>query len=306
MVGASVLLLFTVVAIVVRAEHPIEEPASRAALEPERQEAAGSATIESEQVVELGFTSGGRISEILVREGDRVKAGDVLAKLEVDELELERRASLAARAKANAGVALAVAGLEHADSQLELARSTFQRAEALHQSGAYSTAKLDEARGQRDQSEVNRRALTAGLAQARAEVSSARESAELISYRIAQGTLIAPVDGIITRRLREPGGVTSPGQTVLELASIGRILASTWIDETALGSLRIGAQAHVVLRSAPDHLIPGRVTRIAPQADRETHEFLVDVELLEVPEPLVFGQRADVFISLSSPHDVQP
>ncbi|HWV38553.1 MAG TPA: efflux RND transporter periplasmic adaptor subunit [Vulgatibacter sp.] len=269
-----------------------------------RLEAAGTATIESERTILVASTAGGRLESIRFGVGERIRAADEVARLDVDELELQRRASVLAERRARALLARGAAELESAVSAATLARKALERAEVLHRQGALSSTALDEARAARDEGEANRRALAAALAQARAELESAEEGTRLLAHRIGEGRLTSPIDGIVVRRLREPGDVVAPGQPVLEVAATGKIWASAWIDESALPHLRVGAPARIVLRSVPDREILGRVDRIAPQADRETHELLVDVELLEVPDPLVFGQRADVFIALQESRDV--
>jgi HlyD family secretion protein len=81
--------------------------------------------------------------------------------------------------------------------------------------------------------------------------------------------------------------------------STRKLWVRAWVDETSLGDLRVGQLAQVALRSHPAQVFPGRVDRIGRQADRQTHELLVDVELLQLPPGFAVGQRADVRISVA-------
>src|SRR5690606_21271743 len=92
--------------------------------------------------------------------------------------------------------------------------------------------------------------------------------------------------------------VLAPGEVVLTVASTSKVWARTWLDEAVLHELREGQAARVVLRGDADRSYRARVDRISVEADRETHEVLVDLELLERPERLIFGRRLDGFVEL--------
>ena len=91
---------------------------------------------------------------------------------------------------------------------------------------------------------------------------------------------------------------------MLTIVAIEKLWIRTWIDETALGGLRVGQPARVVLRSQPGASLKGRIDRIGRQADRQTHALLVDVELVERPTLFAIGQRADVYIAAEEKPEV--
>jgi HlyD family secretion protein len=132
--------------------------------------------------------------------------------------------------------------------------------------------------------------------QARQGETLAQGTETLQRLAFKEGRLISPVDGLLTRRLREPGNIVTAGTPVLTVISTSKLWVRAWVDETALGTLQIGQGARIELRSHPGLTFPGRVDRIGRQSDRQTHELLVDVELLERPPLFAVGQRADVRI----------
>jgi HlyD family secretion protein len=107
---------------------------------------------------------------------------------------------------------------------------------------------------------------------------------------------VAPFDGLIVQRQRDPGDIAVPGSAVLSLISIKELWIAAWVDETEMSRVAIGQPARVVFRSDPDHAYRGEVARLGRQADRETREFTVDVRVLELPRNWAVGQRAEVYI----------
>jgi RND family efflux transporter MFP subunit len=98
--------------------------------------------------------------------------------------------------------------------------------------------------------------------------------------------------------------VVVPGSPILEIISTGEMWVSAWVDETAMSSLAVGQPARVVFRSEPEKSYDGVVTRMAPLADRETREFLVDVTVKDLPKAWAVGQRSEVYIRTAHKDDV--
>ncbi len=261
-------------------------------------EAIGSGTLESERVLDVAFTISGRLSEVRFDEGDVVREGDVLAVLDADQ-----EANRVAIARRN--VSLAGAGLERADAEirgaevgLEAATVERRRIEMLHQSGATSDSVLDATREQYARAEAALAAARAARRQGAGSLSVARAGLALDTSVRDETVVRSPFDGIVVRRELDEGAVIGPGTVVLTVASTRKVWARTWLDETVLQGLRPGQPARVVLRGSPEHSHRARVDRIGVEADRETHEVLVDLELVDRPERLIFGQRVDGYVEL--------
>jgi hypothetical protein len=82
----------------------------------------------------------------------------------------------------------------------------------------------------------------------------------------------------------------------MQIISLDEIWVSAWVDEIAMPALAANQPTRVIFRSEPARSYPGTVSRLGRETDRETHEFLVEVRLLEMPEHWTIGQRAEVFI----------
>jgi HlyD family secretion protein len=120
-----------------------------------------------------------------------------------------------------------------------------------------------------------------------------------LAYRNALLTdtnVVAPSDGLIVQRQRNPGDIAVPGSAILTLISTDELWVAAWVDETEMARIAVGQPARIVFRSEPGHAYRGKVARLAREADRETREFEVDVRALELPKNWAVGQRAEVYI----------
>ena len=146
----------------------------------------------------------------------------------------------------------------------------------------------------------------AQLAKVEAEKSviKAEESLRYFQERLADTKIVAPFDGLVVRRSHDPGDVVVPGTAILEVISTDQLWVSAWVDETAMERLAVSQPARIVFRSASDTFLLGRVARLAPQTDRETREFLVDVSVEQLPKTWAVGQRAEVYIETGRHTDV--
>lgn len=259
----------------------------------------GTGTLESVQEVPLAFKVGGRILALPLDEGSSITKGQVLGRLDPNDLREQLAVAQAARGVAQAGIGKAQADLEQARATQQRARSDFERVQRLQTEGILSRADLDAAQERLKVTEAMVHAVGAAGTQARSGESQAKGTEALQQLALEEGRLLSPVDGLLTRRLREPGNIVGAGTPVLTVVSTRKLWVRAWVDETSLGDLRLGQPAQVELRSHPGQVFPGRVDRIGRQADRQTHELLVDVELLQIPAGFAVGQRADVRISVA-------
>lgn len=262
-------------------------------------EVRGTGTLESVQEVPLAFKVGGRILELPLDEGSFITKGQVLGRLDPNDLREQLAVAEAARGSAQAGISKAEADLEQAKATQQRARSDFERLRRLHSDGIISRAELDAAQERLKVTAAATQAMGAVGNQAVRGEAQAKGAEALQRLAFEEGCLRSPVDGLLTRRLREPGNIIPAGTPVLTVVSTRKLWVRAWVDESALGQLQLGQSARVLLRSHPGRTFPAKVDRIGRQSDRQTHELLVDVEILELPPMFAVGQRADVQIQTS-------
>jgi HlyD family secretion protein len=249
-----------------------------------------SGTVEATDA-QLGFQAPGRVVSIVPREGDRVTAGQELARLERSELEARREQSeaqvQAARAAlaelergsrreeiAQARAALAAASDRRADAERDLARTR-----RLFDGGAVSREALDKAqvsldvvRSQQTQAAEQLRLVQAGPREerkdaARAQVAQAEAAVRGVEATLGNTVLAAPFDGLVTVRHREPGEIVPAGLPVLTVMDPRSRYVRIYIPENRVGAVRIGSRATITADTYPDKTYPGEVSFIASEAE---------------------------------------
>lgn len=251
---------------------------------------AASGTVEATEAA-LGFQAAGRIAEIRVNEGDRVKAGDTLAILDRTELDARQAQARAQAAAAEAALSELERGARseelvqarEADSaaaaRLADAERDLARAQQLYRGGAASQevqdkARLaaDVARSQREQAAQQLRLVLTGprterIAAQRAMVASSQALLRQVNAQLTNAVVIAPFDGVVTVRQRQPGEVVAPGSPVVTVSNFGDRWVRIYIAENRLGAVAIGAPATITTDTHEDRSFPGAVSFIASEAE---------------------------------------
>jgi HlyD family secretion protein len=282
--------------------------------------------------VDLAPKVAGRVIEVKVKEGDRVKTGDLLVKLDLGETALaperDARGLQSAEAHFNdlrtgsrsAEIAQAEADVADKKAAVELARRELERQEALLSSKVGTQRDTDAARTTMeravasakmaaDRLQLLREGFRQGQTeQARVDVERARAVLKQSESVAREAEIRAPADGVVLHRIAEPGLLLSPYQPALTMAFTGRLYVRTFIPETKLGVVRTSQAATVTVDSFPGRSFPAHVTEISPDAEFtpkpvETREERVNqVYAAKVDldagwnAPLVPGQPAEVTV----------
>jgi len=235
--------------------------------------------------VDVGSEISGRVAEVRVRGGDRVRRGDLLVQL--DDREARAVVAQAEGTLAEAIVRrdqvgqsdplLAAQRLREAEAALSLARATFERTRRLHGEGVASKSELDAARkgleaaeSQWERERLLKRNLEPGGSDrllAASRVTQAEGAAALARRRLSQTRVLSPADGSVITRWVEPGDVVTPGGKMITLTIDGPIELVATVDEKNLPAITRGAAARVVADSFPDSPFDARVSRIIPAVD---------------------------------------
>lgn len=235
--------------------------------------------------ISIGSPLAATVLEVGVREGDSVKAGQVLARLRADDAEALVSQAAAALAEAEArrvqidrvGQPVAAQQLAQAEANLSVARAEAERARQLVARGFYSQSKVDDAlrneataRAAVDTARAQlaaqaphgteREAAQARVEQARAQLANARARAALL-------TLTAPSAGLVLTRKAEPGDVAAAGKVLLELAEAGETRVYATVDEKNLRLLDKGQKARGVADAFPGQPFEAELYYLAPAVD---------------------------------------
>ncbi len=259
-------------------------------------EVMGTGTLEAHFKSTISPRISGRLQEVLVDIGDRVAAGKPLARL--DDVELKPQVEMA-----QASVDVARATLDRLQADRSQASAVLEETAAEHKRGlallpnkAISQSDVDKATGNWKTAQAGVARADAALVEGQKQLFAAEKTLAYRKALLADTEIVAPMDGLIVQRQRDPGDIAVPGSAILTLISTREIWVSAWVDETEMSHVAVGQPVRVVFRSEPDRAYRGEVARLGRQADRETREFTVDVRVLDLPKNWAVGQRAEVFI----------
>jgi RND family efflux transporter MFP subunit len=268
------------------------------------EEVMGTGTLEARVSVTIGPKISGRIAAVFADQGDIVMTGDELARLEDDELRQQVAIARADVDAAQAAIERLKVDKERANVVLAQAEKNFRRVESLSKRDATSQDELDrgsEALGIA-MADVSR--SEAGINEGQKELVSAEKNFEYQVARLRDTIIAAPFDGMVVKRTREPGDVVVPGGSIMTLIATDELWISAWVDETQMSKLQAGQPGRVIFRSQPEDSFPAKVARLGREADRETREFIVDVQVLELPTNWAVGQRAETYLQVAEPQRV--
>ena len=263
--------------------------------------------------VDLAFRVEGRLDRLLVEEGDRVAAGQVVAAVEKGYLEDAVRIAEARVAAAQANLSKLEAGnrpqeigqaradVARAEAAYANAKATYDRRAGLPVDSTISRQALDNARADMRQAEaqLNRARQSLALqekgfraediAAAKAQVQAEQGTLDLMRRRLGDAELAAPAAGQVMTRVREPGSMVLPGATVLTLALTDPMQVRTWVAETALGRAVPGTKAEIVTDGG-GRVYHGQVGFVSPVAEFTPKS----VETPELRTSLVYRVRVIV------------
>jgi len=256
----------------------------------------GNGTVEAKVVVGVSSKITGRIVELYADQGDRVKRGQLLAKLENDDFRHQEQQSEAGLTRSAANLGVEQANLQKARVSLVLAEKNAQRFKTLADKNLISKLEAE----QYDTAcQVAREELTrcqSALDAARMEQLANRAGVGFARSKVADTLIYAPQDGVIITRDLEKGATVTPGMSVFTLADPETVWVKANVDESQLKGVAIGKKAVITLRSSANEPYQGQVARLGHQSDRVTEELEVDVAFTPPLKNFRLGEQSDVYI----------
>lgn len=289
-------------------------PGYRIEARPLVQRVVASGEVSSQSLAQVGSEITGVVARRAVREGDAVRAGDLLLALRDDEQQARlREAEAALRQLQDSDRPQAAAALREAQSALSQAERELARRETLQARGLLAVEALEQARQIRIRAReaLNRARLeAAALAAGASQEQLLRQRLEAARAALAKTRIHAQHDGIVQTRSVEPGDLVQPGRVLLEIARTDSREILLPLDEKNLAPLALGQHARVIADAYPERALQARVAFIAPAVDPARGTLDVHLELLEPADFLRQGMTVSVEIrtaererALVLPHD---
>lgn len=248
-------------------------------------------TLIAREEVRVGVDLDGlRIESVLVDEGDTVAAGDVVARLATDTIEIQLAQNTSQIARAEAAIAQARSQIAEAEAAADEAATALTRARALNEKGFTSTEVLDQRQAAATSAAARLNSARQGLAVAEADLALVRAQRSELELRQSKSDIKAPAAGLVLTREARVGAIASPGGGPLfTIARDGLIELDAEVSETALGRLSVGLVTRVTPAGYTEP-VAGRIRLISPVVDQMSRLGRVRIEL-----PMDPGLRSGAF-----------
>jgi multidrug efflux pump subunit AcrA (membrane-fusion protein) len=261
--------------------------------QPLRYEAVGS--VEAKTSANLSAKVMGVITKVTVKEGDRVKKGDLLVSIEDSRITAQLSQAKAGLAEAKQSANSAESSLKAAESSARLAETTYKRYKSLFENNSVSRQEFDEVEARYQQA-------SAALAQAGSMKDGAKDRIQQAMASVAaaesvfqDASVTAPYDGTITAKLVDPGDLASSGTPLVKIEETGALEVRITLPETYIGYVKDGDPVSVEIPSA-NKTIAGTITAIDPAGNLSSRSFQMKAALPEVP-----GLRTGLFARVIIP-----
>ena len=260
----------------------------------------GLGTVEAQVISKVGFEVGAALVELKADHGDKVRKGDVLARL--------HNAEQAAKvAKSKAGVLSAEMAIRRAEANVAKAKSILaqksqvnRRRQELAGRQTVSVQTAEESQKDEDVAKADLAVALADVDVLKANLEDVRAQHSFEQILLEHHELTAPFDAIVVERLKEAGTVVKSGDAIFTLVAPETVWILAHIDESRAGPIAIDQPAEVRFRSLPQSKFQGRVTRIGIESDRVSEERRVWVSCKDCPAAFHLGEQAEVFITVGT------
>jgi HlyD family secretion protein len=227
--------------------------------------ASGNGRLES-KLVDIAAKEPLRVKEMLANEGDLVKPGQVLVKMDTVTLESQLAEANANVQAAEQRLAAAHASITKQKSEIRLADIEVNRSRRLVQDGAGSQRDVDVRTSKAETTRASLGEADAALKTANEQVDAARAASATIQTRITDATLRSPVVGRVLYRLAEPGEVLGAGGKALTVVNLEDVYMEIFLPSEQAAQLKVGSEGRITFDFAPDRAIPGYVSFVSPEA----------------------------------------
>ena len=247
-----------------------------------------SGIVRGQNEVYLMPKAAARVTGIYVQPGDYVKAGQTLITLDNTDF-------LAGVQQAEAGVALAQAGLRNNELQVESARADFARAQSLHEAGAISAQQLELAR-------LKYESLTAGSAQA--AVAQAEAGLQAARTALDKCVISSPINGVVGSIGLSLGDSANPAVAAAIVSDTTALEIEVMVSEAEVSYIQKDSEVDVQVQAVQEEMFKGQVASIATVADPAKHNYVVKIALPNPDGRIKSGMFAELKVNTISKNGV--
>jgi len=271
----------------------------------------GSSTFEATEIV-VGSKAAGTVLEMAVQEGDTVREGQVIARVETEKTDLQRRQLLAGLKELGLNIQNAERAAALARESFDAAEKKFNRIRALREDSSLSQQQYEDAETGFKAARTQDENAAASLKALRAKEEQAKIQLELVDSQLRDATVLSPIRGTVLETYIDRGEIARPGGALAILADLSRMWTKIYLKEKELGRIRLNDEAALKIGSDPERAFKGRICWISDRAEftpkvvqtKDARSDLVYAVKIEVANPdgiLKIGMPVDVVLNQTHP-----
>lgn len=277
--------LSTLTGCAIKQEAPVEAPPVKkvytetVAVSTHKEELTLSGTVIPSQTVKLSFKLPGVVSEVSVEEGDYVKKGQVIARMDKSDYLIKVKAAQAEYQSAKLQIESEIpAKTSQAKAQYDLTRTLYDRIKALYEKKAVTQSQMDEITAKLTVDENTYKQALDAQAIAETKLLMAEASLDYANSNVSDTTIYSPIDGVILKKLVESGEATDAGYPIAVIGQVDKVRVEIGVPDSYINALHTGQKADAYIYGT-DKAFEGAIDEIVILADAKTRTFPVRILL---------------------------
>ena len=260
----------------------------------------GIGTVEAKYIYPISSTYGGRVLDIYKDEGDIVKRGELVAKIDTVDLPTQLSEAKFSLKKAQMELKSLQEELKSLYAKKELAQTNFDIYERLYQKSFTSKQNFDKAKTDLDSIKAEIDSSKYKIKASKEDIKRLNESINALKERLSRYEIYSPISGVVISKDANRYQNIAPQQAIITVVKPQDIWIKIYIDERISDSIRVGDIADITLRSKANSTLKGVVARVEPQSDPITQERVIDIKLNKALKSIHLHEQAEANIYTKS------
>jgi len=263
----------------------------------------GIGNVGAKEIYNIGSLYGGKVDSFNLNEGDFIKKGTLIS--QIDSIDLKDKiAELDATInKIKSDIKSSQINKQSAVVQYKYQKVIYNKNRQLFKRGSISELDFQKYKTNNDVAKLNVDSFNAKISSLNSQLNQIKSSKSGLEKRLSQYTIIAPIDGYITKKYISNFQIIMPNQNLLQIVNTKDVWVKTFIDTRISGEIKIGDSASIKLRSS-NKVYEGKVVNIKPINNSVTNEREVDVSFNNLPIPFYLEEQASVSIDTKQLKDI--
>jgi len=266
----------------------------------------GSGTLEATEIT-ISSKSNGQVLDLLVKEGDEVRLGDIIAVIDTEKLVLQKEQIKAGLAEVDYHILAAREGINISEEQFDNIKKKNERINRLFKEGSATQQQLDDIITQFNLAVTQLKTSKSNLQAAQMKKKQIEANLKLVESQIKDATIISPASGIVINKFIEKGENVAMGLPIVTIADLTKLWIKLYVTAPQLGFIQLGETAEIRVDSFPERRFDGKIIWISSKAEftpkniqtKEARADLVYAVKIEISNPdllLKIGMPADIFV----------